>query len=189
MNRWQRENHKTAQLPMHYTAQPRTKVQKKVKATCSPSQRVPSLRCTCIQSVVQPSRQNAGGQYSAEAAGPGVLGVNSGTLPLILLPANRKFGTTRLLPSFPTPIFYLLFPRPAPWPPHHPCPPPSHPLCSFTLLVSGSSQANCPEAFPLVTSGLCCYSVASRNPALRRTSAQRCRVSAKREVLQLRAST
>ena len=63
---------------------------------------------------------------SAEATGPGVLGVSSGTLHLILLPAVRKFGTTRFF------AFYLLF-RPSPLTPRpflavwSSCPPPPAP--------------------------------------------------------------
>ena len=47
---------------------------------------------------------------SAEAAGPGELGLNSGPLHLILLPAVRKFGTTRF-PPFILPAFSALPPR------------------------------------------------------------------------------
>ena len=90
----------------------------------------------------------------------GVLGVNSGTLHLILLPPVRKFGRTRFLSSFPTPrpapfilpAFSALLPRPAPLapllplPPLRPLPSPSH-FCirsalshSVTVLVSGKPR-------------------------------------------------
>ena len=80
---------------------------------------------------------------SAEAAGSGVLGVNSGTLHLILL-AGRKVWTNPFFafishtPSR-TPLILLLFPPfrapplPPPCPPRPPPPTPSllHALCCF----------------------------------------------------------
>ena len=88
----------------------------------------------------------------------GVLGVNSGTLHLLLLPPVRKFGQTAFCVHFPPParppLFYLLFPpfchALRPWPRSFRCPPsvpcPLPPTSASALLFHILSQCWSPAS-------------------------------------------